>query len=81
MLALAAREGDIVSLNPVHRKGLRGVRPELCADALGERAGWVRKATGERYPNIEIHLLIFAAEVTDNGERRRGGRPALQHDG
>lgn len=66
IIALAAREADIVSLNPVHRKGVRGGGPELSEAALAERAGWVRQYAGDRYAKLRIHLLVHSIRVTDD---------------
>jgi probable F420-dependent oxidoreductase len=65
ILTLAAREADVVSLNPVHRKGVRGQGPQLTASALAERAHWVRDAAGTRYGNLEINIVIRGVRVTD----------------
>lgn len=69
ILTLAAREADIVSLNPVHRKGARGTGPEIAADAVRERAEWVREAAGDRYPALEIHIRLTNIVVTDDSRR------------
>jgi probable F420-dependent oxidoreductase len=66
IIALGAREADIVSLNPVHRKGTRGGGPELSDEKLAERAGWVRQHAGDRYPQLRIHMLVHSIRVTDN---------------
>lgn len=68
MLALAAREADIVGVNPAIRSGRIGA--EASRDGMADRTdlklGWVRAAAGDRYDDIEINFLIFACSVTDD---------------
>ena len=35
--------------------------------AMAEKVGWVREAAGERFPQLELALLVFAVAVTDRG--------------
>jgi probable F420-dependent oxidoreductase len=68
VLRLAAREADIVGVNPA----VRGGRITAAAGADGAAAvtdrklGWVRDEAGDRYGDIEINFLIFACVVTDD---------------
>lgn len=68
MLALAAREADIIGVNPAIRSGRVGA--EASRDGMAARTdlklGWVRTAAGDRYDDIEINFLIFACAVTDD---------------
>jgi probable F420-dependent oxidoreductase len=70
VLTLAAREADIVGLDP---KGTTAGTKDLAtttAQGVDEQLGWLRAAAGERFDSLELHILVFAVEVTD--DRRRG---------
>jgi probable F420-dependent oxidoreductase len=70
VLTLAAREADIVGLDP---KGTAAGTKDLAtttAQGVDEQLGWLRAAAGERFDSLELHILVFAVEVTD--DRRRG---------
>lgn len=68
VLSTAARVADIVGVNPNVGEGKVG--PEaiasMSADATDEKLGWVRDAAGERFDDIEVSILKFAAVVTDD---------------
>lgn len=51
MLALAAREADIVAL---------GVPPTEPEAAVAEKIGWLRAAAGERFEQLEININLMA---------------------
>jgi probable F420-dependent oxidoreductase len=50
LLALAAREADIVAL---------GVGPDATEAVVAERIGWLREAAGERFEHLEINLNLM----------------------
>jgi probable F420-dependent oxidoreductase len=68
VLGLAAREADIVGVNPRLTEGFYG--PEAIASAApeyyDERVAWVREAAGERFDDIEIQSLTFVVQVVPN---------------
>jgi probable F420-dependent oxidoreductase len=68
MLGIAAREGDIVGINPSLHAGEVG--PDAAADATAEatdrKLGWVRDAAGDRFDEIELNCLVLATMVTDD---------------
>jgi probable F420-dependent oxidoreductase len=68
MLGIAAREADIVGINPNLAAG--EVNAEVARDGTAERADrklrWVREAAGDRFDEIEFNSLIFIAMVTDD---------------
>ena len=76
MLRTAARHADIVGVNFDLRGGSIG--PELGADAgaarVDEKVGWVREAADQRVDDIELHLRVFVAAITDDA---RGMAEAL----
>lgn len=68
MLAIAAREADIVGINPNLASG--EVSAELVRDATAEatdrKLAWVRADAGERFEQIELSVLVFMVAVTDD---------------
>ena len=51
MLALAAREADIIAL---------GVPPDASEASVAEKIGWIRDAAGERFDRLELNLNLMA---------------------
>jgi probable F420-dependent oxidoreductase len=68
MLTLAGRRADIVGVNPSIRSGRadRAAAQDGAASVTDRKLGWVRRAAGDRYDDIEINMLIFACVVTDD---------------
>jgi probable F420-dependent oxidoreductase len=68
MLSLAAREADIVGVNPNLRAGHVG--PEAIESArparFHERVGWVKEAAGDRWPELELQILTMLVAVVPN---------------
>lgn len=68
MLEIAAREADIVGINPSLAPG--EVNAEVGRDGTAERAdrklAWVREAAGDRFDDVELNSLIYVAMVTDD---------------
>jgi probable F420-dependent oxidoreductase len=72
LLALAAREADIVGLSGITFRNGGAVPPDLSGwrvSSIDERARLVREAAGERYSRLEINALVQCVIVTD--DRRR----------
>jgi probable F420-dependent oxidoreductase len=67
VLSIAAREADVVGINPNLRGGTGG--PEVSSDltpaATTRKLGWVRDAAGDRYADLEITMLCGFAMETD----------------
>ncbi len=68
ILSLAAREADIVGVNP--KIVARAVNPRsmatAAADAVDERIGWIKEAADGRMDDIELQLQVFVTVVTDD---------------
>jgi alkanesulfonate monooxygenase SsuD/methylene tetrahydromethanopterin reductase-like flavin-dependent oxidoreductase (luciferase family) len=65
VLALAAREADIVGLIA---QAERGGGLALAGDSeavLGQKADWVRGVAGERFAKIELAMLMWGVAVTN----------------
>jgi probable F420-dependent oxidoreductase len=71
LLALAAREADIVSFTGLgHPRGgsevdLSGFKPA----AVDERVGWVRSAVGDRVAHVELNALVQRVVVTEDRQQ------------
>jgi len=70
MLALAAREADIVNVNFNTREGRvsRGVARSGFAAATSEKLEWIKEAAGSRFEHIELGAWVFMANVTEGRE-------------
>jgi probable F420-dependent oxidoreductase len=68
VLSIAAREADIVGINPNLRAGAVG--RDAALDALKEQTDrkveWVRDAAGARIDDIEIQMRFFVTSVTED---------------
>jgi probable F420-dependent oxidoreductase len=68
MLRLAAREADIVGINPALRSGTVDVAAarDGVAATTDRKLALVREAAGERYADVELTMLVLATLVTDD---------------
>ncbi len=68
VLSLAAREADIVGLNPDLRAGVIDTRagPDATVDATDRKIGWIREAAGDSFSDIELHVRIHIASVSEH---------------
>ena len=73
VLGIAAREADIVGINPSMHAGVVG--PEaishMTAEAVDEKLTVVRAAAGERMADIEMNIRAFLVNITDDGAGAR----------
>jgi len=69
VLAVAARQADIVQLMPSNPKG-RSLLDEtqFSAAAIEEKVGWIRSAAGARFAEIELSAQLLDCTVTDRPE-------------
>jgi probable F420-dependent oxidoreductase len=72
LLAFAAREADIVGLDP-RSLPQGGTDPsDISEAAIHRKIRWIREAAGDRWPELEINIALFEA-----GPRRGGpGEPS-----
>ena len=68
MLALAAREADIVSLNLKTTSDGGLDFSSLTAEATQQKVGWVREAAGERFEQLELNNPVLQVTVTESRE-------------
>jgi probable F420-dependent oxidoreductase len=75
VLGIAAREADIVGVNPNLKAGYVG--PEVAQEArpakYRERIQWVREAAGDRFDDIELQVLTFFVQIVPNREEVAAG--------
>lgn len=73
MLQIAAREADIVGINPSMHAGRIG--PEaiagMTASSVDEKVAIAREASGHRLASIEWNVRAFLVQVTDDGPSAR----------
>ncbi len=68
VLSIAGREADIVSVNADLREGLGGAEtaPTSTPARTTEKLRWVADAAGDRFEDIELHVLVGFCLVTDD---------------
>jgi len=68
VLGIAAREADIVGVNPNLAAGYIGreVIESTQAEYFDERISWIRDAAGERFSDLELQILTFFVTITDD---------------
>src|SRR5688572_16948318 len=68
VLSIAAREAQIVGINPSIHSGQvdAAAAQNGAAGETDRKLGWVKEAAGDGYADLEINLLQFAAIVTDD---------------
>lgn len=70
VLSIAAREADIVGINPNLKAGVMSAgASDATAEAVDRKVEVVRKAAGDRLDELEFHVMSFAVTVTGNRER------------
>jgi probable F420-dependent oxidoreductase len=79
VLSIAAREADIVGINPAVRSG--AVDAESAADtspdATDRKYRWLRDAAGDRFDDLEINALQYACVLSDDVRGTAEGLGAL----
>jgi probable F420-dependent oxidoreductase len=70
VLSIAAREADIISVNPDLREGLGGseTAPNCVPAATTRKIEWIRAAAGDRFADIELNVLVGFCLVTDDAK-------------
>lgn len=75
ILTLAAREANIVSLDPITTPAGTKDLATITAEAIDQQIGWVRAAAGRRFESLELHLQAYQVVVT--GDRRGGAEQVV----
>ena len=70
VLSLAAREADIIGVNPNLKSGAadQETAKSAVADMVDKRIGWVREAADERIDEIDLQMLTFFVNI--GGDRK-----------
>jgi hypothetical protein len=71
MLRLAAREADIVGINPARKSNTAWEDqnlPDATEEATDRKIGWIREAAGDRYADLELSIVVPFVLVTDDRE-------------
>lgn len=70
VLSIAAREADIIGINPTLTAGVVGpdAIATMTAEAVDEKLGWVQTAAGDRFGRLELNVRAFMVNVTDDRE-------------
>ena len=73
VLGIAAREADIVGINPSMHAGKVDAEAfaHMTAEAVDEKVALVRAAAGERMSDIELNVRAFLVNITDDGASAR----------
>jgi probable F420-dependent oxidoreductase len=68
VLTIAGREADIVGINPSIVSGRvdADAARSGAADVTDQKLAWVKAGAGDRYAELELNMLIFAAMLTDD---------------
>jgi len=64
MLAVAAREADIVSILPAMSPTGQFALTEARAAALDDKVALIRRVAGARFADLELHLLVQGVAIT-----------------
>ena len=67
LLALAAKEADVVSLMPRSRADGSGLNTaDATEQAFGVKVAWIKEAAGDRFSTLELNTLVQAVTVTSD---------------
>lgn len=73
LLAFAAREANIIGIDPRSLPGGGGDPDDITGAAVDRKVGWIREAAGERWAELEINIAIW--QVDPDFHRRAGPPP------
>jgi len=70
VLGIAAREADIVGVNPSLAAGYVGpeVLETTTAEYYDQRIAWIREAAGDRFDDLELQVLTFLVQIVPDRE-------------
>jgi probable F420-dependent oxidoreductase len=73
LLAFAAREADIIGIDPRSLPGGGGDPEDITGAAVDRKVGWIRDAADDRWSELEINIQVW--EVDPEFHTRRGPPP------
>jgi probable F420-dependent oxidoreductase len=70
VLSIAAREAQIVGINPSIHSGQvdAAAAQNGAAEVTDQKVAWIKEAAGDGYADLEINMLQFAGIVTDDAK-------------
>ena len=73
VLGIAAREADIIGINPSLHAGVVNAEAfaHMTAEAVDEKVALVKAAAGDRIADIELNVRAFLVNITDDGAGAR----------
>jgi probable F420-dependent oxidoreductase len=79
VLGIAAREADIVGVNPSLAAGYIGpeVLETTTAEYYHQRIEWIRKAAGPRFDQLELQVLTFLVQVVPDRDEALAGLASM----
>jgi probable F420-dependent oxidoreductase len=77
LLAFAARNAEIVGIDPRALPGGGTDPADISAEAIDRKVGWIREAAGERWPALEISINVW--QVDPAFRTRTGPAPSRRH--
>jgi probable F420-dependent oxidoreductase len=79
VLGIAAREADIVGVNPSLAAGYVGpeVLETTTAAYYDQRIEWIREAAGDRYDQLELQVLTFLVQIVPDRRSALDGLAAM----
>ncbi len=77
LLAFAAREAEIVGIDPRSLPSGGGDPSDITAKAIDRKIGWIREAAGARWAELEINIIVW--EVDPEFRTRTGRPPPRRH--
>ena len=80
VLSHAAREADIVGVNPNLKSGAtdQATAQSAVADMVDRRIGWIREAAGDRFDQLDLQMLTFVVAIGgDRDEMARLMAPSM----
>ncbi len=70
LLALAAREADIISIMPRSKADGAGLEDaDASAEAFDKKVALIREAAGDRFPRLRLNTLVQAVRLSDDREK------------
>ena len=68
VLGIAAKHADIIGINPSIPSGQvdLSAAQDGMAERIDQKLQWVKDAAGERFADIELNMLVFLVNVTDD---------------
>ena len=77
LLSFAAREAEIIGIDPRSLPDGGGDSTDITAAAVDRKVGWIREAAADRWEQLEISIIVW--EVDPEFRTRTGPPPPRRH--